>query len=63
MEQQYLTASQMAKIWNISHRRVQYLCANNRIDGVFKIGETWAIPQNAEKPSDARIKKEEIKNV
>lgn len=63
MKRQYLTASQVAKIWNISHRRVQYLCANNRIDGVFKIGETWAIPQNAEKPNDARMKKGEATDV
>lgn len=63
MTQQYLTASQIAKVWNVSHRRVQYLCANNRIDGVFKIGETWAIPQNAEKPADARTKKGDIANV
>ncbi len=63
MEKQYLTASQIAKKWNVSHRRVQYLCANNRIAGVFKIGETWAIPQNAKKPIDARFKKEDILDV
>ena len=63
MEQKYLTASQIAKIWKISHRRVQYLCANNRIDGAFKIGETWAIPQNAEKPYDARMRVGEAKDV
>ncbi len=63
MDRQYLTASQMARIWNISHRRVQYLCANDRIDGVFKIGDTWAIPKDAKKPSDARMKKGETDNV
>lgn len=63
MKQQYVTASQMAKIWNISHRRVQYLCANNRIDGVFKIGEIWAIPKDAEKPEDARLKKGDLSDV
>lgn len=57
MESRFLTASQMARIWNISHRRVQYLCASNRIDGAFKIGEIWVIPQDAEKPDDARTKK------
>lgn len=63
MEQKYLTASQTARIWKVSHRRVQYLCANNRIAGAFKIGETWAIPQDAEKPNDARMKKGETDNV
>ena len=63
MEQRFFTASQMAKIWNISHRRVQYLCASNRIDGAFKLGETWAIPQDAKKPDDARMKKGEKTDV
>lgn len=63
MEQKYLTASQMARVWKVSHRRVQYLCTNNRIDGAFKIGETWAIPQNAEKPNDARMRKGAPKDV
>lgn len=63
MEKHYITASQMAKIWNISHRRVQYLCANNRIKGAFKIGETWAIPQDTEKPADARMKKGDAADV
>ena len=55
----YITASQAAKKWNISQRRVQILCAENRIEGVFKLGETWAIPDDAEKPRDARRKEKE----
>lgn len=51
-----MTAAEAAKHWNISQRRVQILCANGRIRGVFKLGENWAIPQNAEKPIDKRIK-------
>ena len=54
----YITASQAAKKWNISQRRVQILCAENRIEGVFKLGETWAIPDDAEKPRDSRRKEE-----
>ena len=52
----YMTASQAAEKWNISQRRVQILCSQNRIDGVFKLGENWAIPENAEKPIDNRKK-------
>lgn len=59
MQNQYITASQAAKKWNVSHRRVQFLCATGRISGVFKLGETWAIPQSTEKPSDARKNKGE----
>ena len=55
----YITASQVAKKWNISQRRVQILCAENRIEGVFKLGETWAIPDDAEKPRDFRRKEKE----
>jgi hypothetical protein len=32
------------------------LCLEGRIDGVIKFGNTWAIPEDAEKPKDERIK-------
>ena len=51
-----MTASQAAKKWNISQRRVQILCSEHRIDGIFKLGDNWAIPENAEKPKDERIR-------
>lgn len=50
----YMTASQAAEKWNISQRRVQVLCQEERISGVFKLGDAWAIPEAAEKPLDAR---------
>lgn len=52
----YMTAKDAAAKWNISERRVQLLCAQNRIDGVFRLGRAWAIPENAKKPDDFRIK-------
>lgn len=58
----YMTASQAAEKWNISQRRVQILCAEGRISGTFKLGENWAIPENALKPADGRSKKEETAN-
>lgn len=54
MENEFMTASQAAKKWNISQRRVQVLCMNGRIVGVFKLGENWVIPTNAKKPVDGR---------
>ena len=54
----YLTASQLAPMWNISQRRVQILCANGRINGAFKIGEIWAIQYDAKKTKDKRTKKD-----
>ena len=55
---EYMTASQASKKWNISQRRVQILCADGRIPGVFKLGETWAIPSDVEKPNDNRRKEQ-----
>ena len=54
----YITASQAAEKWCISQRRVQILCLEGRIEGVFKLGDAWAIPENAEKPIDGRTSKE-----
>ena len=58
----FITANQAAQKWGISQRRVQILCAEGRITGVFKLGEVWAIPSQAEKPNDSRFKtvKEEV---
>ena len=55
---EYMTANQASKKWKISQRRVQILCAEGRISGVFKLGENWAIPEDAPKPDDKRKKKE-----
>ena len=56
----YIPASEVAEKWNISQRRVQVLCAEGRIPGVFKLGESWAIPANAEKPKDTRYKANQV---
>lgn len=52
----FISASQAAKKWKISQRRVQVLCSENRIEGAFKVGEVWAIPDDAPKPIDLRTK-------
>lgn len=49
-----LTTSEMAEKWNISRRRVTILCAQGRIEGAILKGNTWLIPENAEKPDDPR---------
>ena len=53
---EYLSAAQIAELWGLSTRRVQILCNEQRILGAVRIGSVWAIPKNAEKPKDARIK-------
>jgi len=52
----YLSSKEAADKWGIGERRVQRLCNQNRIPGVIRIGTTWGIPDNVEKPKDARIK-------
>ena len=53
---EYLSIRETAQKWGLSSRRIQVLCAEERIPGVFRIGNMWAIPADAEKPNDARIK-------
>lgn len=52
----YLSVRQTSEKWGISVRRVNILCSEGRIPGATKIGFYWAIPADAEKPKDARIK-------
>jgi hypothetical protein len=40
----------------LSTRRVRILCAKGRIDGEMTFGSNWAIPADALKPIDKRIK-------
>ena len=52
----YLSIKQLSEKWGISKRRIQTLCSTGRIPGAKKVGYSWIIPDNAEKPVDARIK-------
>ena len=53
---EYLSIRQTSEKWGISIRRIQVLCAENRIPGATKIGSYWAIPADAEKTNDELIK-------
>lgn len=53
---EYLSIKQTSEKWGISVRRIQVLCVEDRISGATKIGSYWAIPADAEKLSDGRIK-------
>lgn len=52
----FSSISQTGEKWGISGRRIQRLCAEGRIPGATKIGSYWAVPEDAEKPKDNRIK-------
>ena len=44
--------------WNISERRIRQLIQDGRINGAEKVGTTWIIPDDANKPVDKRFKDE-----
>ena len=52
----YISTTQAAKKFNISKRRVQFLCKQNDILGAVKVSGVWLIPDNALKPTDRRKK-------
>ena len=52
----YLSVTQIAEKWEMTSRRVQVLCNQGRIEGAQRVGNVWTIPENAEKPIDARKK-------
>ena len=52
----YLSTFEAAEKWGVSHRRVNVLCNEGRITGAQREGSRWIITENAEKPSDARIR-------
>lgn len=52
----YLSVTQIAEKWEMTPRRVQVLCNQGRIEGARRVGNVWTIPENAEKPIDARKK-------
>ena len=51
---EHMTVREAAEKWNVSQRLVQQYCTAGRIPGAKKFGGAWAIPAQAEKPSDPR---------
>lgn len=49
-----LTCSQVARLWNVTPRRVQILCAQGRVSGARLAGRMWLIPSDTQKPHDPR---------
>ncbi len=52
----YLSVKQTSERWGLSTRRIQILCKEGRVPNAFIVGNSWAIPADAEKPKDNRIK-------
>ena len=59
---EYLTVVEAAERWNVTTRRVQFLCNQNRINGAVKESGVWLIPFTAKKPERLKSGKK-TKNV
>lgn len=53
---EYIDVHKASQIWNLSERRITYLCRDGRIPGAKKSGKLWLIPDSAKKPTDGRTK-------
>jgi len=51
---EYMTTREAVIKWNISERRIRQLLQDGRIEGAKKVGNTWNIPINVNKPADKR---------
>lgn len=49
------TCKEIAANWGVSERTVTALCKSGKISGAVKIGKSWQIPDDAEKPEDGRV--------
>lgn len=58
----FVTVKQIAKKWGVTVRTVQIMCSEGKIEGATKFGDVWAIPIDAEKPTDSRIITGKYKN-
>ena len=47
----YISVREAARRWDITTRQVQKLCADGRIEGAVHFANTWAIPQDTQKPT------------
>ena len=45
----------MAQIWNVTERTIAKFCKEGKISGAVKVGKSWRIPDDAEKPADGRV--------
>lgn len=57
MPMKYMTVQEAAQKWNVSDRRVRFLCSQGRIRGIIQQGRRYLIPDTTEKPRDERVRK------
>ena len=58
----YITIKEASEKWGLSARWINVMCSQNRISGAEQVGRVWIIPENAECPTDRRVKSGEYRN-
>ena len=56
MDLEWMTVQEAGKLWGITTRQAQYLCADGKIRNAQKLGNIWVIPRGTPKPIDGRTK-------
>jgi len=56
-----MTAKQAAAKWSVTTRRVNELIRGGRIKDIQKVGTSWVMPADTQKPTDLR--KERYKKI
>lgn len=51
---EFMTTKEAVEKWNISERRIRQLLQDGRIEGAVKVGNSWNISIDADKPVDKR---------
>lgn len=57
---EYITVKEAAEKWGVSTRRVQILCAKERVKGAYRFGKSWMIPEKAVLPNAYRTEEERM---
>lgn len=57
MSNHELTTLEASRRWGVSERRVDQYCVEGRVPGARKVGGSWLLPPDAEKPRDLRQKR------
>ena len=57
---EYITVKEAAQKWGVSTRRVQVLCAQDRVKGSFRFGKSYMIPKDAILPNAHRSEDEHL---
>lgn len=57
MAEEFIRVKELAKMWNVTPRRINQLCQEGYFPGAYKDGKFWMIPADVEKPAVIRDKK------